>query len=82
VANGVVLIATTWASASSGPCVIRVWQWRSKDDDWGEEGAEEGWTLCEVVGFLVKLMVVCAAIAYVAGFVKQAVCKLYFPSCS
>jgi hypothetical protein len=84
VTNGGVLIATASASASSGPCVISVWQWRSKeneDEDW-EGVAGGGWTLYEVVGFLVKLVVVFAAVAYVAGLVKQAVCKLYIQSCS
>jgi hypothetical protein len=80
VENGVVLVATASASASSGPCAIKVWQWRSKKDR--EEVTGEGWTLCEMVGFLVKLVVVFAAIAYLVGLIRQAVCKLHFPSCS
>jgi hypothetical protein len=77
--NGVVLIATASASASSGPCAIRVWQWSSKEGD-REEVTGEGWTLNEMVVFLVKLVVVFAAMAYFVGLVEQAVCKLHFPS--
>lgn len=80
VKNGVVLIATATASASSGPCAIRVWQWRSKEEDRDEVTREE-WTLCEMVGFLMKLLVVCMAIAHLVGLVKQAVCRLHFLSC-
>ena len=79
--NGAVLIAATSASASLGLCVIRVWQWTSKEDD-REEVAREEWMFWKVVGFLLKLMVVFAAMAYVRELVKQAMCKFYFLSCS
>ena len=78
--NGVILIATASASAPSGPCAIKLWQWKLKEED-REEVAWEGWTFCEVLGFLVKLVVAFAAIAYVVELGKQAICKLYFLSC-
>jgi hypothetical protein len=44
-----------------------------------EEVAGEGWSFCEVIGLLVKLVVVLAAVAYAVGLVKQTVCDLYLP---
>jgi len=76
---GVVLIATTLATVSSGPYAIMLWQWglKSNQNIGRQEIAGEGWTFWEMIDFLFKMMVVFAAMAYFFGSNKRAICNLY-----
>jgi len=77
--DGVVLIATALATASSGPYAIMLWQWGSKSNQntGRQDIAGERWTFWEMIDFLFKMVVVFMAMAYFFGSIKQAVCNLY-----
>ena len=80
--NGLVLIATASATASSGPCAIVLWEWKSNEKTSRQEAVCEGWTIWEAVKLLFKMAVVFGAMAYFWGLIKQTVCCVYPPSSS
>ena len=73
--NGVVLIASASATASLGPNAILVWQWGSNKKAGDQEVVDGGWTTGKGIGFLIKLVVVIAAMAYLVELIGKTVCS-------
>jgi len=69
--NGMVLIASASATASSGPYAIVVWRWGSNQKCGDQEVVDGGWTTWKVIGFLIKLVVVIAAMMYFVELVRR-----------
>jgi len=69
--DGGVLIASASATASSGHAIV-VWQWGSNKKT-ADQDVDGRWTTWKVVGFLMKVVVVIAALAYFVELIRTAV---------
>jgi hypothetical protein len=76
--DGAVLIATASATVSSGNSVIQMWRWKTKQNTGREELVGGGWTFWEIMEFVLKLVVVMAAMSYSMDLVKHTVCEIHF----
>lgn len=70
--DGGVLIAGASATASSGPYAIVVWKWGSNQKA-GDQDVDGRWTTWKVIGFLMKVVVVIAALAYFVELIRTTV---------
>jgi disulfide bond formation protein DsbB len=70
--DGGVLIAGASATASSGPYAIVVWKWGANQKA-GDQDVDGRWTTWKVIGFLMKVVVVIAALAYFVELIRTTV---------
>lgn len=73
VEDGHILVAAASSTTGKDPSPILLWQWKATRN-MGKDKVDSGrWMIASVLEFVVKAMIVLAAVAYVLGWAKDVV---------